>query len=480
MRAFFEALAVRANTRGAETALVSPAGTVSYAQFVERVRGHAQWARRLPSRVGLLFSKGPEQILADLALSFAGKELVPLPDFFSDAQIRHIIHATRLSEIVADPQNLERAARLGVKAHPLPAACRAIPPADGASRIIFTSGTTGKPKGVCLRAAQLLASVAALAQASGAASSDRYLSVLPGALLLEQIAGTYLPLSVGAMICVSTNGKTQHGDIGAVVARAAEQTSPTATVLVPEFLGAWLRELQVSGRRAPRSLRFVAVGGAPVSRTFADAAWGQGLPIYEGYGLSECSSVVALNTPGVRRPGAVGKPLANVQLTLENGEIVVNGPTLMDGYIGETPRQGPWHTGDLGRFDEDGFLWVSGRKDNVIVTAAGRNINPEWVEEQLTADTRIKRCVVVEHETELVALVVPHDSSLCHDVPAMHDLVKWAARELPEYAKPRRYLPMSDLEFRDLDLLTANARPRRSEAKKVVHERSRSFLVQLA
>ena len=127
MRAFFELLAARANIRGAETALVSAAGTVSYAQLIERVRGHAQWARSLPSRVGLLFSKGPEQILADLALSFAGKELVPLPDFFSDAQIRHIIHATQLSEIVADPQNLERAARLGVKVHTLALGCLAEP-----------------------------------------------------------------------------------------------------------------------------------------------------------------------------------------------------------------------------------------------------------------------------------------------------------------------------------------------------------------
>lgn len=479
MYAFFESLVARANIRGAETALVSAAGTVSYAQLIERVRGHAQWARSLPSRVGLLFSKGPGQILADLALSFAGKELVPLPDFFSDAQIRHIIHATQLSEVVADSHSLERAARLGVKVHTLAAA--ALPnhgPADDAGRIIFTSGTTGNPKGVCLRGAQLLASVAALARASGAVSSDRYLSVLPGALLLEQIAGTYLPLSVGAMICVSEGG--QQGEVGAALVRAAVQAKPTATVIVPELLGAWLRELQVSGQRAPQSLRFVAVGGAPVSETFADAAWGQGLPIYEGYGLSECSSVVTLNTPGARRPGTVGKPLPNVHLTIANGEIVVNGPTLMDGYIGEKPRQGPWHTGDLGRFDEDGFLWVSGRKDSVIVTAAGRNINPEWVEEQLTTDTRIKRCVVVEHERELVALVIPHDSSLCHDAPAMHDLVKWAARELPEYAKPRRYLPMSDLEFRDLDLLTANARPRRSETKRIVHERRKSFLVQLA
>ena len=212
MHAFFESLAARANIRGAETALVSAAGTVSYAQLIERVRGHAQWARPLPSRVGLLFSKGPEQILADLALSFAGKELVPLPDFFSDAQIRHIIHATQLSEIVADPHNLERAARLGVKVHTF--ATAALPnhgPADDAGRIIFTSGTTGKPKGVCLRGAQVLASVAAMAQASGAASSDRYLSVLPSALLLEQIAGTYLPLSVGAMICVSEGGTARRG-----------------------------------------------------------------------------------------------------------------------------------------------------------------------------------------------------------------------------------------------------------------------------
>lgn len=480
MRAFFESLAARANIRGAAPAILSSAGTISYAQLIDRVRGHSQWARPLPRRVGLLFSKGPEQILADLALSFAGKELVPLPDFFSDAQIRHIIHTTELSEIVADPQNIERAARLGVKVHTLATALPNHGPADDTSRIIFTSGTTGKPKGVCLRGTQVLASVAALAEASGAASSDRYLSVLPSALLLEQIAGTYLPLSVGAMICVSTGGRAQQGDFGASLACAAEQLKPTATVLVPELLGAWLRELQVSGQHAPQSLRFVAVGGAPVSRTFADAAWKQGLPVYEGYGLSECSSVVTLNTPTARRPGTAGKPLRNVQLTLKNGEIVVQGPTLMDGYIGESARQGHWHTGDLGRLDEDGFLWVSGRKDDVIVTAAGRNINPEWVEESLTADTRIKRCVVVEYESDLVALVIPHDSSLCRDEQAMHDLVKRAARELPEYAKPRRYLPMSNLEFRDLDLLTANARPRRSEVKRVVHERSRSFLVPLA
>ncbi|HWG05006.1 MAG TPA: AMP-binding protein, partial [Beijerinckiaceae bacterium] len=249
MRAFFESLAARASIRGADTAIVSVAGTVSYAELIERVRGHAQWATRLPSRVGVLFSKGPDQFLADLALSFAGKELVPLPDFFSDAQIAHIIKSTRLSAIVADARNFTRATRFGIDVQAL--ATDTLPsraPALDAGRIIFTSGTTGTPKGVRLKGSQLLTSVGALAEASGATSSDRYLSILPNALLLEQIAGTYLPLSVGAVICIGAEGAAQQGDIGAALARAAEQTKATATVLVPEILSAWLRELQVSGQ----------------------------------------------------------------------------------------------------------------------------------------------------------------------------------------------------------------------------------------
>ena len=478
MRAFFESLAACASIRGDETAIVSAAGRISYAELIERVRGHAQWATRLPSRVGLLLSKGPDYIIADLALTFAGKELVPLPDFFSDMQITHIIESTQLTAIVADARNFTRAMRFGIDVQALAAdALSSHAPTLDAGRIIFTSGTTGTPKGVRLKGSQLLASVGALADATGATSTDRYLSVLPNALLLEQIAGTYLPLSVGAVICIETGGAAQQGDFGAALARTAERTKATATVLVPEVLEAWLKELQVSGLRAPQSLRLVAVGGAPVSRTFAEAAWEQGLPVYEGYGLSECTSVVALNRPENRRPGTVGKPLPNVHLTIEDDEIVVGGPTVMDGYVGGPFHQGVWHTGDLGRFDEEGFLIVSGRKDNVIVTAEGRNINPEWVEDVFTSDPRVKRCVIVEHERELVALVVPHESSLCSNVPAILDLVRYAARGLPEYAKPRRYLPMSDPEFRKLDLLTPNARPRRSEAKNIVHERGGLLVV---
>jgi long-chain acyl-CoA synthetase len=476
MREFFEGLLHRAAVAGNKPALVSPSGAISYGELIERVRGQAQWATRLPQRVGLLFTKGPDYVVSDLALSFAGKQLVPLPEFFSDAQLLHIAQAAQLSHVVADSASAGRAKKLGFTVHLLDAeSVTNIAPATGANRIIFTSGTTGKPKGVCLSERQLLTSVAALAEASRATASDRYLSVLPNSLLLEQIAGTYLPLSIGAAIHLPGIFAASPGGQLTI---AAEQARATAMVLVPELLVAWVKELHARGNRAPGSLRFIAVGGAPVSPRLAATAWEQGLPVYEGYGLSECSSVVSVNRPDARRAGTVGRPLLNVEVAITEGEIVVSGPTVMGGYVGEPQISGSWHTGDLGHFDPDGFLIVTGRKDNVIVTAAGRNINPEWVEDVIAADNRVRRCVVVALERELVALIIPADSSVCTDSPAMHNLVTFAARELPDYAKPRRYLAMSDQEFRRLDLLTADSRPRRSEVSQIVAERSRLLQVQ--
>jgi long-subunit acyl-CoA synthetase (AMP-forming) len=293
-------------------------------------------------------------------------------------------------------------------------------------------------------------------------------------LLLEQIAGMYLPLSVGAAIHLP--GILAASPAGQLA--AAEQARATATVLVPELLAAWVKELQARGNRAAASLRFIAVGGAPIAQRLATAAWQCGLPAYEGYGLSECCSVVCVNRPDARRAGTVGRPLSGVAVAIDEGEVVVSGPTVMNGYVGEPRLSGSWHTGDLGHFDADGFLIVTGRKDNVIVTAAGRNINPEWVEDTIAADSRVGRCVVVGHETGLVALIIPTDASMCSDAPALHSLFTSAARELPDYAKPRRYLAMSDQEFRRLDLLTANSRPRRVAIRQVVAERSQSLQLQ--
>ncbi len=478
MREFFEGLSRRAAMAGDQRAIVTSERSLSYQELFDRVRSVAQWTRHLPRRVGLLFGKSLNSIVSDLALSFAGIELIPLPVFFSDAQLLHIICATQLSHAIVDPSTGDRAKRLGLAiCEPGVESVPSIEPTADARRIIFTSGTTGQPKGVCLSGRQINASVTALVQATGANAADRYLSLLPSSLLLEQIAGIYVPLSVGAEIHLP-RASSASASLESI-ATATEEANATATVLVPELLAAWLRELQSLGRSGPTSLRYVAVGGAPVSKQLATSAWELGVPVYEGYGLSECCSVVSLNRPGDRRAGTVGRPLPGVQVRIENSEIVVSGSTVMSGYLSESETIESWSTGDTGNFDPDGFLIVTGRRDNIIVTSAGRNIHPEWIEEMITGDRRIKRCVVVEYESELVAVIIPDDASICRDWPAMQDLVEHATREVPDYAKPRRYLALSDQEVRRLDLLTANFRPRRGAIRRLVSDRSHYLSSQL-
>lgn len=465
MREFFEQLAERAAVSGASAALVTPDGAVSYADLANQAFVRAASAKRLPERIGLLFTSRKEYLLADLSLSFAGKELVPLPDFFSDAQLAHIIGITGLSAVVTDNASIGRATRLGLSVHLLSDGEPATGgPSDSSARIIFTSGTTGEPKGVRLAGKQLVASVTSLAKATEAGVADRYLSILPQSLLLEQVAGIYLPLIAGASIYLPTGPVVSPGRH---IRLAAEESGATATVLVPDLLAAWVKELAAIGRPAPTSLRVVAVGGAPVSPQLAASAWARGLPVCEGYGLSECCSVVSLNRPMARRSGTVGRPLPGIQVTIENGEIVVGGPTIMSGYLGDAPVSGVWRTGDLGAFDAEGFLRVSGRKDNIIVTAAGRNVSPEWVEEVLTADPRIRFCVVVLHAQTLGALVVA-DEPLAGSPDELKAALISAAQALPPYARPRRYLSIPEQELFDRHLFTGNRRPRRDAIAKLL------------
>ena len=151
---------------------------------------------------------------------------------------------------------------------------------------------------------------------------------------------------------------------------------PTTAVLVPQLLSGLVAQLEARNARAPESLRFVAVGGARVSEALTTRAWELGIPVHEGYGLTECCSVVAVNRPGRRKAGTVGEPLRGLDVRIDDGEIVVSGPTVMQGYLHGPRAEAPWRTGDLGHRDEDGFLSVTGRKDNLLVTAAGGTSRP--------------------------------------------------------------------------------------------------------
>jgi long-subunit acyl-CoA synthetase (AMP-forming) len=233
----------------------------------------------------------------------------------------------------------------------------------------------------------------------------------------------------------------------------------TSLILVPELLRALLLVLGFTGARLP-ALRFVAVGGARVAAQLLEQAEALGLPVFEGYGLSECASVVALNTPRQSRTGSVGRPLPHVALSVDvGGEIVVGGRPFL-GYTGSPPQAGPLNTGDLGKVDADGFLSIEGRRSNVIINAFGRNIAPEWVESELLAQPEIRQAVVFgEAQAQLSAVIVPLMPNMtAQDMSVALDR---ANANLPSYAQVRRILVRGPFDPAAGEL-TGNGRPRRS------------------
>lgn len=469
MREVLQEILKRGRSTPDRPAVVDGDGVVSYGQLIHQVSALGEWAESLPSVVGVAGGKSVKTIVLDLALTLAGRTVVPLPVFFSGDQLGHLASDCGLEAIVCGAEEeAGRFAHLAPVMMPCPGSSRPWGMGGGHRRVIYTSGTTGHPKGVILGERQLGASVVGLARAANADAGDRALTVLPYALLLEQISGIYVPLFAGATIILCPSPQD--------LPHLAWSQQATTTVLVPEMLSGWVNGLEASGRKAPSSLRFVAVGGAPVPPRVAERAWQAGIPVHEGYGLSECGSVVAFNPPGRRRAGTVGTPLPGVQVSIVNGEIVVSGDTVMDGYMGRPLAERRWRTGDAGCFDEDGNLVVKGRLDDVIVTSEGRNIHPEWIESMLLADPRIGHCAAVSGGNRPLVVLVPPArggewlaEASPQDVSA---LVAELCVSAPDYARPGEIRVMQAPALWSLNLMTTNGRLRRKAIASYVKENS--------
>jgi len=163
-------------------------------------------------------------------------------------------------------------------------------------------------------------------------------------------------------------------------------------------------------------VRFLISGGAALSPSVARFFWGLGIPVYEGYGLTETSPVLSVNFPGSVRVGSVGKPIPGVEIRIAgDGEILARGPNVMTGYLNkpleteEVLRGGWFHTGDLGAFDKEGFLKITGRKKEIMVLSTGKNIAPRAIEEALERSPYIAQVIAVGDERPSVgALIVPN------------------------------------------------------------------------
>ena len=409
--------------------------TISAETLVGRIAGLAAMLGGTSSVVGVLAEDGPDWMVAALAARALGATLVPLPLFFNAQQIAFVAADAGVTVIAASPSQVMRASVLGlpiaVIEHRDGAVDGGLPePADRGGHVVaYTSGTTGRPKGVLIRACALDAKAFTLAAACGAGAGDRHFSVLPLSLLLELICAVHVVLLSGGAVVFAPRGQ---GGWSMALPDAADAASPTVSVLVPAQLAAWTAALESAGRRAPASLRLVAVGGAPVAAGLAERAWNVGLPVHEGYGLTECCSVVALNRPGERQAGTVGRPLPGVGVTIEDGEIVVADPSMMAGYLHGAEATSVWRTGDLGHFDDHGRLVVTGRRDDVIVTDLGRNVSPGWPEALLLAEPSVAHCAVIGGGSFPRAIIEP----ACGAGPGTDALAQRCWSSLPDYARP--------------------------------------------
>ncbi|MFG1301750.1 AMP-binding protein [Xanthobacter sp. V3C-3] len=475
MRQLFDALASHARRSPDRVAFSDPGGTIARAALMADA---ARLVAALPASarvVGLFLPNGRAYAVAQMALVASGRIAVPLPAFFSPAQIAHVVRDAGIELVLVAPGDEgsvpDGIARQAVAVTGAPGA----PPVfqEGYGTLVYTSGSTGQPKGVRHESGQVGWSAAALAEAIGAQEDDSYLSVLPLSLLLESICALFIPALVGGRVHFETAISERIGR-GAVrgIAEAFARHRPTAGVLVPELLRLWVVELSAARMRAPDSLRFVAVGGAAVPPRVAEVAWQLGIPVHEGYGLSECGSVVAVNRPGRRVAGTVGEPLAGLALTVVDGELHVDGPCVTDGYLRGASAPHPWPTGDLATLGADGRLRVSGRKDNLVVTPLGRNVSPEWVETALLGDPFIAACAVTAAPDGLAALVVPASATTEWFARASRASIDAriadACAGLPAYARPARTQVVDMAAAKAAGLFTDNGRIRRQVARDLI------------
>lgn len=401
----------------------------------------------------------------DLALLELALVSLPLPGFFTTDQRRHALADAGAGWLVTDrPCDGGAALRVGTEMlyiQRLDQAPVALP--AGTAKITYTSGTTGAPKGVCLSAGGLEKVATSLVQVIGTDYAGRHVAILPLPVLLENVAGLYSTLAAGGHYLAassSTLGLEQpfQPDFGKLLA-ALSVMRANSVILVPELLRGLMAAMAQTGWALP-DLRLVAVGGARVAPALLAQAGMLGLPVYQGYGLSECGSVVALNTPDANRVGSVGRvlPHLNVVIDPDTGAVSVNNHAFL-GYVGGDPAPGSIATADLGSLDGDGFLSIQGRSRNVIINTFGRNIAPEWVEAELTAQPEILQALLFgDGQADLTALIVP---SLFGQVPSALSLaVARANGALPPYARVARwhavpaFTPMNGQ-------LTPNGRPRR-------------------
>ncbi len=415
---------------------------------------------------------------------------------------------------------------------------------DDLATLIYTSGTTGDPKGVMLTHGNIASNVTSCVGLFDFRESDECLSFLPLSHIFERMFGHYSMFHAGVLINYAGGIDTVAADM--------QELRPTMMASVPRLyekifarvldsvrasspprrhIFSWARkvgetwvERRLSGGPVPAGLalqrraadrlvfsklrartggriRFFISGGAPLAPEIARFFFAAGMPILEGYGLTETSPVMAVNVFGQTKLGTVGRPIPGVEVRIApDGEIVTRGPNVMHGYYGKPQAtaeavdpDGWFHTGDIGLLDAEGYLRITDRKKDLIVTAGGKNIAPQPIENLAKTSKYVSNAVMIGDRRPFpVMLVVPNAEPLkawaaraglptddlerlVSDGQVQAKLereVQRTLRDLAQFEMPKRFLILS----RDFSVEGGELTPTLKVKRRIVEERHRAAI----
>ncbi|OQA79920.1 MAG: Long-chain-fatty-acid--CoA ligase [bacterium ADurb.Bin243] len=484
---FLEALKKHSETSPAKTALCVKRGgeyvKYSYARFYELVCSvsNALIEKGVAKNdfVGLFSENSPEWVIAYFSIYASGAAVVPLDAQYTARELSNLLPFAGVKTIFCSSNLYDKTVKSlneslkfenifltddsgganSMFKMPVHKGYRVSRSPEDRMSLIFTSGTTGDPKGVVLTDKNFHSNVSSIIAIGGIMDeSDVVLTILPLHHCFSFTATVLLPLMLGASLTFQPSLK------GPDILEAINETKVTKMAGVPQLFSIFEKNIfakteklsfvqkkifnllfglsekiyDKTGYMAGKLLfkkvtsafgdnfRFFVSGGAKLDAKTAKNLAVVGLEILEGYGLTETAPVLTLNPPGAARIGSCGKPLPDVEMKILNpdrdgvGEIIARGPNLMQGYYkhpestAEVVKDGWFYTGDLGYFDKDGYLFITGRAKDVIVMASGKNVYPDEVEKHYQQCPYVAEMCVMGEETsdgrieKLKAIVVPN------------------------------------------------------------------------
>jgi long-chain acyl-CoA synthetase len=378
---------------------------------------------------------------------------------------------------------------------------------DALATICYTSGTVGRPKGVMLTHGNIFANVVACQRLRIARGDDLFLSLLPLSHMFERTGGYYLPLSLGAKVAYARSVSQLAEDLASqrptvmfavprvfekfaarveealarspvkrrlfkIVAAAGGRAVRGEAGLLDRLVLALLRA-RVAGpvlARLGGRMRLAVLGGAPLDPSIAWLFIGLGLPVLQGYGMTEASPVISVNRPENNVPESVGAPLDNVEVKIaQNGELLAKGPSVMKGYWNNPEAsaksldgEGWLHTGDLAEI-RDGRIFIRGRLKDVLVLSNGEKLPPQDVELAILGDQIFEQAILVGEGRPFLTLVTVTQET---DEKTLIQRANERLKEFPRYIRVRRVVASREPWTVDNGMLTPTMKVRRERVQK--------------